>query len=91
MTKSHKKNGGKYTGDIICKMEKQYFVFDVKLKLFREDKNMNMFTVTNNEIVNHTNEISKVLVLADVAWKPNDNEMMNVEFNNYDLEKWKNH
>tara|TARA_B110000438_G_C15269259_1_gene417625 strand:+ start:27 stop:479 length:453 start_codon:yes stop_codon:yes gene_type:complete len=42
-------------------------------------------------IVNHTNEISKVLVLADVAWKPNDNEMMNVEFSNYDLEKWKNH
>jgi len=51
---NYKKSGGKYTGDIICKMEKQYFVFDVKLKLFREDKNMNMFTVTNNEIVNYS-------------------------------------
>ena len=42
-------------------------------------------------ILNSTNEISKVLVLADVAWKPNDNEMMNVEFSNYDWKKWKNH
>ena len=42
-------------------------------------------------IVNPTNEISKVLVLADIAWKPNDNEMMNVEFSNYDWEKWKNY
>jgi dTDP-4-dehydrorhamnose 3,5-epimerase len=40
-------------------------------------------------IVNPNNEISKVLVLADVAWKPNDNEMMNVQFNNYDWNKWK--
>ena len=42
-------------------------------------------------IVNPNNEISKVLVLADVAWKPNDNEMINVEFSNYDWKKWKNH
>ncbi len=41
-------------------------------------------------IINPTNEISKVLVLADIAWKPNDNEMENVTFTNYDLEKWKN-
>ena len=40
-------------------------------------------------IVNPNNEISKVLVLADVAWKPNDNEMMNVQFDNYDWNKWK--
>ncbi len=42
-------------------------------------------------IVNPNNKISKVLVLADVAWKPNDNEMMNVQFDNYDWKKWKNH
>ena len=42
-------------------------------------------------IVNPNNTISKVLVLADVAWKPNDNEMMNVQFDNYDWKKWKNH
>ena len=40
-------------------------------------------------IVNPNNEISKVLVLADVAWKPNDNEMINTIFQNYDWKKWK--
>ena len=39
--------------------------------------------------VNPTKEISKIIVLADVAWKPNDNEMINVEFENYDWHKWK--
>ena len=42
-------------------------------------------------LVNPNNEISKVLVLADIAWKPNDNEMENVKFDNYDWKKWKNH
>tara|TARA_B100000029_G_C17537952_1_gene945583 strand:+ start:430 stop:882 length:453 start_codon:yes stop_codon:yes gene_type:complete len=40
-------------------------------------------------IVNPSNKISKILVLADVAWKPNDNEMDNVEFKNYNFDKWK--
>lgn len=39
-------------------------------------------------IVNPNNEISKVLVLADVAWRPNDNEMENVQLDNYDWNKW---
>ena len=54
----YKKNGGKFKGDIICKMGKQYFIFEVKLKIFQEDKNMNTFTVTNNEIVDYT-ELTK--------------------------------
>jgi dTDP-4-dehydrorhamnose 3,5-epimerase len=41
-------------------------------------------------IINPTNNISKILVLADVAWKPNDNEMKNTEFVGYDLKKWVN-
>ena len=40
-------------------------------------------------LVNPTLVISKVLVLADVAWKPNDNEMKNITFDNYDWKKWK--
>ena len=40
-------------------------------------------------IVNPTDDISKVLVLADIAWKPNDNEMKNISFNDYDWDKWK--
>ena len=39
-------------------------------------------------IVNPSNDISKVLVLADIAWKPNDGEMINTNFDNYDLKRW---
>ena len=31
---------------------------------------------------------SSVLALADVAWRPDDNEMQNVEFDSYDWSKW---
>ena len=41
-------------------------------------------------IVNPSTKIAKVLVLADIAWKPNDNEMINVDFSAYSFKKWKN-
>ena len=37
--------------------------------------------------VNISNDISRVLTLADVSWRPNDNEMENIFFDDYD---WKN-
>ena len=37
--------------------------------------------------INPTNEIGRVLVLADIAWKPDDNEMENIEFDDYDWSK----
>jgi len=39
--------------------------------------------------INPTKEVARVLVLTDLAWKPNDNEMENVIFENYDWNKWK--
>jgi len=39
-------------------------------------------------IINPTNDIAKVLVLADIAWRPNDNEMENIDFVDYDFKKW---
>ena len=39
--------------------------------------------------INTTSEIARVLVLADIAWKPDDNEMKNVSFSDYDWSKWK--
>ena len=39
--------------------------------------------------VNISNKVSKVLTLADIAWKPSDNEMKNIFFNDYDWKKWK--
>jgi dTDP-4-dehydrorhamnose 3,5-epimerase len=57
-----------------------------------DSKTPNLVVVPNKlsaAIINPTNNISKVLVLADVAWKPNDNEMENTIFTNYDWSKWK--
>lgn len=39
--------------------------------------------------INTTKSVSRVLALADIAWRPNDNEMKNVTFDNYDWKKWK--
>ena len=39
--------------------------------------------------INVGKEQARILVLADIAWKPNDNEMINVEFSDYDFNKWK--
>ena len=51
-----------------------------------------LITVPNGiavAIVNPTTEIAKVLVLADIAWRPNDDEMNNISYDNYDWNKWK--
>ena len=39
--------------------------------------------------VNVSSGISRVLTLADIAWRPNDDEMQNVTFDDYDWSKWK--
>ena len=39
--------------------------------------------------INLSKSTSKILTLADVAWKPNDNEMLNVNFDDYNWQKWK--
>ena len=39
--------------------------------------------------INPTNEVSTVLTLANPAWTPNDDEMKNVSFDDYDWAKWK--
>ena len=50
-----------------------------------------LITVPNGiaaAIVNPTTKIAKVLVLADIAWRPNDNEMKDVSFDDYDWKKF---
>ena len=39
--------------------------------------------------INLSKNVSRILALADIAWKPNDNEMENVIFDNYNWKKWK--
>jgi dTDP-4-dehydrorhamnose 3,5-epimerase len=38
--------------------------------------------------INIVNEPSTILTLADIAWKPNNNEMQNTTFDDYDWKKW---
>lgn len=40
--------------------------------------------------INISDESSDLLVLADIAWQPNDNEMTNVNFDDYNWKKWLN-
>ena len=39
--------------------------------------------------VNLSDDSSLILALADIAWRPNDKEMVNLSFENYDWTKWK--
>ena len=55
-----------------------------------EPKLIEISNGTPAAIVNPLKIISKVLVLADISWKPNDDEMENVTFTKYDWKKWKN-
>ena len=38
--------------------------------------------------INITDQMATVLALASIAWRPNDNEMINVSFDDYDWGKW---
>lgn len=38
--------------------------------------------------INVANEKSTILTMASLAWRPDDNEMKNVFFDDYDWEKW---
>ncbi len=39
--------------------------------------------------INLSDSVSRILTLADLAWRPNDNEMKNSNFTDYDWKKWK--
>lgn len=38
--------------------------------------------------VNISKEIARILVLTNISWKPNDNEMEDISFSNYDWKKF---
>ena len=38
--------------------------------------------------INISDKSSRVLALADVAWKPDDDEMVNTAFDDYNWKKW---
>ena len=56
-----------------------------------DSKESKLISVSNGvgaAIINPSKSISKILVLADIAWRPNENEMENISFKNYDWKKW---
>jgi len=64
----------------------------LNLEIISDAKKPSMVHIPKNipsAHVNLSNDISTVLTLADLAWKPNDNEMLNISFDDYDWSKWK--
>lgn len=62
------------------------------LEIVSDEKNPKMIFVPKNVPSAHLNlskNTSKILTLADLAWRPNDNEMKNMNFTEYDWKKWK--
>ena len=39
--------------------------------------------------INLSSKTSIILALADISWRPNDNEMKNTTFDDYNWDKWK--
>jgi len=87
----HKKRNSYFT----CIHGKVVFIIQDKtgsyIEIESSSENPVMVNVPKNVSSAHVNisdGISRVLALADLAWKPNDNEMENVTFDNYNWQKW---
>lgn len=87
----------KRTSYFVCIKGKVVFITKGKDGLYQEiissEENPVLVQVPSTFPSAHVNLIntpSLVLTLADVAWEPNDNEMENVTFDDYDWDKWKN-
>lgn len=97
-------NRGELKGPHIHTKRNSYFVcihgkvvFVIKdengkyIEIESSDENPNLVHVPKNIASAHLNlskDVSRILVLTDIAWKPNDNEMKNIDFEEYDWSKW---
>ena len=84
------------TSYFLCLQGKIIIVIQDKNKKYHEietnSTESKLISVSNGTpaaIVNPSKNVTKILVLADIAWKPDDNEMKNVSFDDYDWNKWK--
>ncbi len=78
----------------VCIHGKVVFIVKEKNGTFKEiissAENPVLVFVPKNSASAHINisdNVSRILTLADIAWKPNDNEMKNDSFD-YDWQKW---
>ena len=86
----------KRTSSFFCLQGKMVIVIKDKNGGFKEiesdSENPRLISIpkgTAAAIVNPSDSITKILVLADISWKPEDNEMENSTFDDYDWSKWK--
>ena len=57
------------------------------------DSNPQLIFIPKNIPASHINVgkiTAKILALTDISWKPDSNEMKNVQFDDYEWEKWFN-
>ena len=80
----------------VCIRGKVVFIVKDNLGNFHEiessEENSVMVEIPKNIASAHINlsdGISTILTLANPAWKPNNDEMKNVAFDDYDWKKWK--
>jgi len=85
----------KRTTYFVCIKGKIVFVIRKKDGTYQEiesgEDNPVLVQVPKNTASAHINlsaDTSSVLVLADVAWRPNDNEMKNITFDDYSWKHW---
>ena len=85
----------KRTSCFVCIKGKVVFIIKDRsgkyLEIESSEENPTLIQVPKNIASAHVNlskNESSVLTLADIAWKPNDNEMDNVLFEDYDWSKW---
>ncbi len=98
-------NPGEIKGPHIHKNRTSYFFcISGTLVLIIKDKNGTYHEIKTNSadpklisvsngiaaaILNPSDKPSQILVLADISWKPNDDEMKNTLFTDYNWKKWK--
>jgi len=98
-------NPGEIKGPHIHKKRNSYFtcihgkvIFIIKkndgtyTEIESSSETPNLIQVPKNSAsahVNISNDVSRVLAIADLAWRPDDNEMENISFDDYDWKKWK--
>ena len=80
----------------VCIHGEVIFVIQKKSGEFEEvrtnaDKPVLIFIPKNVPVaqINVNDGVSRILTLADMSWRPNDNEMKNISFDDYDWDKWK--
>jgi dTDP-4-dehydrorhamnose 3,5-epimerase len=77
-------------GKVVFVVKKSDGTYD---EIISSDENPVMVHVPKNVSSAHMNlssSTSRILTLADIAWKPNDNEMKNDQFDDYNWKKWEN-